>query len=73
MTKTIIPSGGNVKNPGKNQQYVNSRQGGPSEQSLTKQKSMKHENPEFFKRQTDRKKNDQFPFQTKEMYQGNKY
>lgn len=58
MSKTIIPSGGNVKNPGKNQVYVNSRSGGPSEDVRTKQASIKHQNPEYFKRQADRKNYD---------------
>jgi hypothetical protein len=74
-SETIIPSSkpGNIKNPGANQKYVNSRQGGPSEQRQTKLKSIKHENPEFFKRQSDRKKMDQTGFQEKEFYKGNKY
>jgi hypothetical protein len=41
--------------PGENQKYVNSRQGGPMENSRTKVASNKHENPEYFKRQSDRK------------------
>jgi len=44
-----------MANPGKNNIFVGSRQGGPMEQSRTKQASIKHENPEYFKRQTDRK------------------
>lgn len=44
-----------MANPGKNNVFVGSRQGGPMEESRTKQASMKHENPEFFKRQSDRK------------------
>ncbi|PWU06760.1 MAG: hypothetical protein C5B43_01220 [Verrucomicrobia bacterium] len=45
-------------NPGKNNEFVGSRQGGPMEQSRTKQESIKHRNPEFFKRQSDRKNMD---------------
>jgi len=59
MTKNIIPSDQRqekrMANPGKNNIFVGSRQGGPMEQSRTKQASIKHENPEYFKRQTDRK------------------
>jgi hypothetical protein len=73
MSKTVIPhSGKPVKNPGKNQEYVNSRSGGPKENLMTKNASIKHENPEYFKRQADRKHMDQFPFQTKEIYKGSK-
>lgn len=58
MSKTIIPSS-NPKNPnqnpGKNNVFVGSRSGGPAEQSRTKTASIKHENPEYFKRQSDRK------------------
>lgn len=42
-------------NPGKNNVFVGSRSGGPAEASRTKQASIKHQNPEFFKRQADRK------------------
>lgn len=75
MSKTVIPSSNpsRVKNPGGNQEYVNSRQGGPKEANMTKKASIKHENPEYFKRQSDRKNQDQFPFQTKEIYKGTKY
>lgn len=77
MSKTVIPSskipGTGIVNPGKNEKFVGSRKGGPTEQAMTKSASIKHQNPEFFKRQSDRKNNDQFPFQTKEMYQGTKY
>lgn len=45
-------------NPGKNNIFVGSRSGGPMEQSRTKQASIKHQNPEYFKRQTDRKHHD---------------
>jgi len=59
MTKTIIPSDQRqekrMANPGKNEIFVGSREGGPMEHSRTKQASIKHQNPEFFKRQTDRK------------------
>jgi hypothetical protein len=47
-----------MENPGKNNIFVGSRSGGPMEQSRTKQTSMKHENPEYFKRQADRKNSD---------------
>jgi len=60
MTKNIIPSDmrqeKRMNNPGKNNIFVGSRQGGPKEASRTKQESIKHQNPEFFKRQSDRKK-----------------
>ena len=56
MSETVIPSSGRVKQPGANQKYVGSRAGGAAEQSLTKQASIKHQNPEYFKRQSDRKK-----------------
>jgi len=42
-------------NPGKNNIFVGSRSGGKAEESRTKQASIKHQNPEFFKRQSDRK------------------
>lgn len=62
MTKNIIPSDQRQEkrmgNPGKNNQFVDSRQGGPMEQSRTKQESIKHLNPEYFKRQSDRKNMD---------------
>lgn len=45
-------------NPGKNNVFVSSRGGGPAEQSRTKQASIKHQNPEYFKRQSDRKNTD---------------
>lgn len=48
-------------NPGKNNVFVSSRGGGPAEQSRTKQESIKHQNPEYFKRQTDRKMMDGGP------------
>lgn len=44
-----------MANPGKNNVFVGSRSGGPMEASRTKQASMKHQNPEYFKRQADRK------------------
>ena len=54
--KTIIPSSAKkIIQPGANQKYVNSRSGGTAEQRNTKRASIKHENPEYFKRQTDRK------------------
>lgn len=62
MTKTIIPSDmrqeKRMANPGKNNVFVGSRQGGPAEASRTKQASIKHQNPEYFKRQADRKNSD---------------
>jgi hypothetical protein len=73
MSKTVIPSSGNVKHPGKNQKYVNSRGGEKAESSMTKKASMKHANPEFFKRQSDRKNSDQFPFQSKQLNKGTIY
>ena len=74
MTKTIIPSSAKkIVQPGKNQQYVNSRQGGRAEQELTKRQSIKHENPKYFKAQSDRKNADSFPFQTKEVSRGVTY
>lgn len=74
--KTIIPSDARqekrMHNPGKNNIFVGSRQGGPAEASRTKQASIKHQNPEYFKRQTDRKK-DQDEFQTKQFSKGTMY
>lgn len=55
MSETIIPQSSRQKHPGENQKYVNSRQGGPMENSRTKNASIKHHNPEYFKRQADRK------------------
>ena len=63
--KNIIPSDKSQEkrmgNPGKNNIFVGSRSGGPMEQSRTKQQSIKHNNPEYFKRQTDRKNFDNIP------------
>ena len=77
MSKTVIPSDKQqerrMNNPGKNEKFVGSREGGPSENKMTQKASINHENPEFFKRQSDRKKNDQFPFQTKQIFKGTKY
>jgi hypothetical protein len=73
MSKTVIPSSGKVKQPGKNEQFVKSGKGSAKEQQMTKVASAKHANPEFFKRQSDRKKNDQFPFQIKQMSRGTTY
>jgi len=73
MSKTIISQSSKQHHPGENQKYVNSRAGGPSEASRTKQQSMKHANPEFFKRQSDRKKMDQTGFQQKEFAKGTQY
>ncbi len=50
-----------MANPGKNNIFVGSRSGGPMEQSRTKQASIKHQNPEYFKRQSDRKNADSIP------------
>lgn len=65
MTKTIIPSDmrqeKRMHNPGKNNIFVGSRQGGPAEQSRTKQESIKHQNPEYFKRQSDKKNDNMVP------------
>ena len=44
-----------MNNPGKNEKFVGSRSGRPTEAKMTKNASMKHANPEFFKRQSDRK------------------
>lgn len=65
MSETIIPSSARNPKPAKNMKFVNSRSGGPNEHKMTKNSSMKHENPEFFKRQSDRKNADQFGFQMK--------
>jgi hypothetical protein len=58
MSQTIIAQSSKQKHPGENQKYVNSRQGGPMEASRTKTASAKHANPEYFKRQSDRKNRD---------------
>lgn len=55
MSETVIPQSSKQKHPGENQKYVNSRAGGPAEHSRTKQQSIKHQNPEYFKRQADKK------------------
>lgn len=47
-----------MANPGKNNVFVGSRQGGPKEHMMTKRESIKHHNPEYFKRQSDRKNHD---------------
>lgn len=73
MSKTVIPSSGNVKHPGANQEYVKSGKGSKKEQEMTKNASIRHQNPEFFKKQSDRKNHDQFPFQIKEQSKGLKY
>lgn len=74
MTNNIIPSDKRqekrMSNPGKNNQFVGSREGGPMEHSRTKQQSIKHANPEYFKRQSDRKKIDQNGFQIKQFSKG---
>ena len=70
MSRTVIPSGDNVKQPGKNQTYVNSRQGSSVENKMT---SAKMQNPEFFKKQSDRKHHDQGPFQMKQFSHGTSY
>jgi hypothetical protein len=85
MSETYIPSDKmqekRMNNPGKNEVFVGSRQGGPMEHAMTKQASIKHENPEYFKRQTDRKnadrygmkKGDKFPAQLKNFSKGTMY
>jgi hypothetical protein len=57
MSETIIPASNRTskKHPGENQKYVGSRAGGPEEAKMSKNASIKHENPEYFKRQSDRK------------------
>lgn len=50
-----------MANPGKNNVFVGSRQGGPAEHAKTKQESIKHQNPEYFKRQSDRKTDNYIP------------
>lgn len=65
MSETVIPSSARAPKAAKNMKFVGSRQGGPTDQKMTKNASMKHENPEFFKRQSDRKNADQFGFQKK--------
>ncbi len=61
MSETIIPQSSKQMHPGANQKYVNSRQGGPAEASRTKTASNKHANPEYFKRQSDKKHADSIP------------
>lgn len=65
MSKTVIAT--SAKNPkaATNMQFVKSTKGGPTEHAMTKNASMKHENPAFFKRQSDQKKSDQYGFQMK--------
>lgn len=71
--KTIIPSSGHVKHPGKNEVFVGSRKGGPMEASRTKQASIKHANPEYFKRQADKKNSDQSGYEMKQFSKGTMY
>lgn len=59
MSETVIPSSARQHKQQNGVKFVNSRQGGPSEHSMTKNASIKHENPEYFKRQSDRKNSDQ--------------
>jgi hypothetical protein len=63
MSETVIPSSARSPKPATNMRFVNSRQGGSSEHGMTKNASMKHENPQFFKRQADRKNADAFGMQ----------
>lgn len=69
MSKTIIPSDmrqeKRMNNPGKNEIFVGSRSGGKAEHIATKEASIKHANPAYFKRQSDQKKADQLGFQMK--------
>jgi len=58
MSTTVIPQSSKQNHPGANQKYVNSRQGGAQEANMTKNASIKHQNPEYFKRQADRKNAD---------------
>jgi hypothetical protein len=60
-------------NPGKNNIFVGSRKAGPMEAARTKQQSIKHQNPEYFKRQSDRKNADQTGFQIKQFSKGTQY
>lgn len=59
-SQTVIPQSSHQHHPGKNQKYVGPRSGGPSESGMTKNASIKHHNPEHFKRQTDRKDADRY-------------
>ena len=65
MSETVIASSARAPKATTNMKFVNSRQGGTAEHKMTKNASMKHENPQFFKRQSDQKKADQFGFQKK--------
>lgn len=65
MSETVITSGARAAKAAKHMKFVNSRSGSSSEHKMTKNASMKHENPEYFKRQSDRKNADQFGFQMK--------
>jgi hypothetical protein len=77
MSQTVIPSDmrqeKRMNNPGKNEKFVGNRQGGPVEHKMTKNASIKHQNPEYFKRQSDRKNHDQGPFQVKQFAKTNSY
>ena len=63
MSETIIPASNRTskKHAGENQKYVGSRQGEKFEAPMTKNASIKHHNPEYFKRQSDRKTKDSIP------------
>jgi hypothetical protein len=60
MSETVIPSSARGMKDQNGVKFVNSRQGGESEHKMTKNASIKHENPEYFKRQADRKNADSF-------------
>lgn len=85
MSKTIITSIPSQekrmhKSP-QNIKFVGSRQGGLTDANMTKMASIKHKNPDYFKRQTDRKtadrygmrKKDQDNFQMKQFSKGTVY
>lgn len=65
MSETVISSGARSPKAATNMKFVGSRKAGPAEHKMTKNASMKHENPAYFKRQSDQKKADQFGFQKK--------
>lgn len=65
MSETVIASSAKHNKKQNGVKFVNSRSGGKSEHAMTKNASIKHENPAYFKRQSDQKKSDQFGFQMK--------
>ena len=65
MSHNVVAMKGAMGQKQKNFTFTNSRKASPSEHTMTKNASIKHENPAYFKRQSDQMKADQFGFQMK--------